>query len=141
MSCHDMKSVSNQTRPPRILLKSGARCMQEKRSFRNMLRHWTLWTGNTTQVSRCCPSSTWTSSVRLDHHHHHHHYDQEQHNSMHLIFSPQNNHFFFSFCRKFYLKARQREMIKSYTTGAYSQTYNAYQQVGFLSRIVHYFCL
>ena len=32
-------------------------------------------------------------------------------------------------------------MIKSYTTGAYSQTYNAYQQVGFLSRIVRYFCL
>ena len=36
-----------------------------------------------------------------------------------------------------HVKARQREMIKSYTTGAYSQTYNAYQQViivlGFVS--------
>ena len=35
----------------------------------------------------------------------------------------------FSCCQLSHVQARQREMIKSYTTGAYSQTYNAYQQV------------
>ena len=49
----------------------------------------------------------------------------------------------FSCCQLSHVQARQREMIKSYTTGAYSQTYNAYQQVIVIShrcQVTHLVC-
>ena len=85
----------------------SARCMPRRRSCPNTWRHWTLWTGNTTQASRSARnfSMSWQSFQRF--------YNVV---NFHLQRFPR-------------VQARQREMIKSYTTGAYSQTYNAYQQV------------